>query len=62
MLKEKTVSASRATLANVMLPVDNGLVSKILGYGDGIKVLEPVHLKEKVLSKALAVFNLYKNK
>lgn len=57
---ETIESVNGEFFANVMLPVDNGLVSKILGYGDGIKVVEPVHLKEKVLSKALAVVNLYK--
>lgn len=59
---ETIESVNGEFFANVKLPVDNGLVSKILGYGDGIKVVEPVHLKEKVLSKALAVVNLYKNK
>jgi predicted DNA-binding transcriptional regulator YafY len=57
---ETIESVNGEFFANAKLPVDNGLISKILGYGDGVKVLGPVHLKEKVLSKALAVVNLYK--
>ncbi len=57
---ETIESVNGEFFANAKLPVDNGLVSKILGFGDGVKVIEPISLKEKVLSKALAVVNLYK--
>ena len=35
--------------ANIKLPIDNGLISKILGFGDGVKVIEPKFLKEKII-------------
>jgi len=35
-------------IADVKLPIDNGLVSKIMSYSGGIKVLEPVELKDKI--------------
>ena len=35
-------------IANVNLPYDDGLIYKIMSYGDGIKVLSPNNLKEKI--------------
>lgn len=42
------------------LPLDGGLVSKILGYGGRIKVLEPKKLAESIKSKAEEIVAQYK--
>lgn len=39
-------------IARITLPDDGGLVNKILSFGGGIKVLEPLALKEKVIAAA----------
>ena len=47
-------------IAEVKLPFDNGLVSKIISYGSGIKVLSPVSLKTAVKNSAQEIINNYK--
>ena len=47
-------------IAEANLPVTNWLISKILGYGAKVKVLEPKSLKDGVLVSASEVFNLYR--
>ena len=47
-------------LASVKLPLDNGLVSKIMSYGGGIKVLEPKALKNDVLKCVNEIIQNYK--
>lgn len=42
----------RGFIARITLPDDGGLVNKILSFGGGIKVLEPLSLKEKVIAAA----------
>lgn len=46
--------------AEVALPDDSGLVSKILTFGTGIKVLSPPELKEKVINAAKSVAAHYR--
>ncbi len=46
-------------VANVKLPFDNGLVSKIMSYGGGIKVLEPKELKDKIKKCAQDIVSKY---
>ncbi|MBQ6921923.1 MAG: YafY family transcriptional regulator [Clostridia bacterium] len=46
-------------VANVSLPFDQGLVSKIMSYGNGVKVISPSALKESVRSTALRIADLY---
>lgn len=46
-------------IAEVSLPDDGGLVSKILTFGTGIKVLSPPELKKKVVDAAKAVAEYY---
>ncbi len=46
-------------IANVKLPVDNGLVSKIMSYRGGVKVLEPIELKEKIIQCAKNILKTY---
>lgn len=46
-------------IANVSLPYDDGLVSKIMSYSSGIKVLSPNSLKDKIKATALAVAGKY---
>ena len=46
-------------IADVSLPFDNGLVSKIMSYSSGIKVLSPETLKDKIRATALAVASKY---
>ncbi len=46
-------------VANVKLPFDNGLVTKIMSYAGGIKVLEPLELKNEIKKCALEVLEKY---
>lgn len=46
-------------LANVNLPFDNGLVSKIMSYGKGIKVLAPQKLKDEIKNCAKTILENY---
>jgi predicted DNA-binding transcriptional regulator YafY len=46
-------------IARVKLPFDNGLVSKIISYGKGIKVLEPLDLKNEIITQAKEILNNY---
>ena len=46
--------------ADVSLPFDDGLVSKIMSYSSGVKVLSPDTLKEKIKTTALAVASKYR--
>lgn len=39
-------------IAEVSVPDDDGLVSKILGFGGGVKVVSPAALREKVIAAA----------
>lgn len=45
--------------ANVSLPIDDGLISKIMSYGSGIKVVSPKELKQKLKNKAIELQQLY---
>jgi predicted DNA-binding transcriptional regulator YafY len=47
-------------LAHVKLPNDDGLVSKIMSYGKGIKVLAPKELKNKIKAFASDIIDNYK--
>lgn len=42
-------------VAEISVPDDDGLVSKILAFGGGVKVLEPCALREKVKAAALHI-------
>ncbi len=46
-------------VANVKLPFDSGLVSKIMSYGGGIKVIEPKELKEEIKQCAQNIIEKY---
>ena len=46
-------------VAQTTLPIDEWLVSKILSFGGAVKVLSPIRLKEKVLTTAKAVTDMY---
>ncbi len=46
-------------LATVKLPDDNGLVSKIISYGKGIKVTSPQSLIDKIKENATELLNNY---
>lgn len=46
-------------IADVKLPFDNGLVSKLISFGSGIKVLAPEELKKAVKTCALQICNNY---
>ncbi len=47
-------------IASVKLPLDNGLIMKIMEYGNGIKVLEPSFLKQQVIDCAESIIKNYK--
>lgn len=47
-------------IASANLPFDNGLVSKIMSYGKGIKVIEPQKLKRAIKENTLAILDNYK--
>ncbi len=46
-------------LASASLPIDSTVSSKILSYGNKVKVVAPLKLKEMVISTAKAVAKLY---
>lgn len=46
-------------IARVKLPYENGLISKIMSYGCGIKVLSPQKLIEDIKNNAHALLNNY---
>lgn len=48
-------------IADVKLPFDNGLVTKIMGYGNGIKVISPPQLKKSVKNCAKEILANYDN-
>ena len=45
--------------ANAKLPYDKGLVSKIMSYGKGIKVLSPQKLADEIKSSAKELIKNY---
>jgi len=47
-------------IVTASLPYDNGLVSKILSFGNGITVLEPNKLKTEIVSQSKNVLEKYK--
>ncbi len=48
-------------IAEVKLPSDNGLVSKIMSFGNGIKVIAPKSLRNDIINFANAIINKYNN-
>lgn len=46
-------------IASVKLPYDDGLVSKLISFGGGVKVLSPDNLKEKLMLKAKEIVSIY---
>ena len=52
-------AANGKFIANVSLPFDDGLVSKIMSYGNGLKVIAPERLKDKIKATALSVAEQY---
>ncbi len=46
--------------AHVKLPYDNGLVSKIMSYGNGIRVISPTSLINKIKNSAEKIISTYK--
>lgn len=48
-------------VARAALPYDNGLVSKIMSFGKGIRVISPANLKEQIRANAEAIIENYLN-
>ena len=46
-------------IADVKLPYDDGLVTKIISYGKGVRIVSPDDLKEKVKQKAKEIISIY---
>ena len=47
-------------IANVKLPYDNGLVTKIMSFGSGIKIISPLSLINDVKNCANDIIKNYK--
>ncbi len=47
------------TYAEATLPYDNGLITKIMSFGKGIKVISPAKLKNEVISSAKTLLSSY---
>ena len=47
-------------VAEVKLPYDNGLISKIISYGNGIKVISPSELSNEIKKYAQDILEAYK--
>ena len=56
---ENITNVSGKHIANVKLPIDNGLVSKIMSFGSGVKVLEPAELKNDIKYFAKKIIEAY---
>lgn len=56
---ENVKKAGEKWVADVTLPNDESLVRKIVGFGEGVTVLSPAFLKEKVRDECLRVAKLY---
>ncbi len=48
-------------VAEAKLPFDNGLISKIISFGNGIKVISPASLRNNVINSAKSIINEYDN-
>ena len=46
-------------IATASLPYDSGLISKIISYGNNVKILEPKKLKEEIKKKAQEIVICY---
>ena len=46
-------------IADVLLPIDNGLIMKLMSFGDGIKVIEPISLQKKIKDCADKILKSY---
>lgn len=46
-------------ISTVSLPYDNGLVMKIMSFGNGLKIISPKKLKDKIVSAAEELRNAY---
>ena len=46
-------------IARATLPYDNGLVSKIMSFGKGVKVISPESLKERIRADAAEILGNY---
>ncbi len=47
-------------IATAKLPFDSGLISKVMSYGNGIKVIEPKELKDKIILATEEILKSYK--
>jgi predicted DNA-binding transcriptional regulator YafY len=56
---ENVTKVDNSFYASARLPYDEGLVSKIISFGNGIKVTAPKELAEKIKSKAQEIIKLY---
>lgn len=57
---ENVEKTDKGFLAKASLPFDDGLVSKLMSFGSGIKVIKPKELKEKIIGNAKNLLKLYK--
>ena len=49
-------------IADVIFPDDETLVSKILEFGTGVKVVAPTELKKRIRAQATEIAKLYLGK
>ncbi len=56
---ENVVQENGKNIARVSLPYENGLLSKIMSYGCGIKILSPQKLKDDIKKNAQELLNNY---
>ena len=57
---ENIICKNDKYIAEVKLPYDNGLVSKIMSYGNGIKVVSPKELSNEIKKYAQDILDAYK--
>lgn len=56
---ENVTTINNVHVANAKLPYDKGLISKIMSYGKGIKVISPKKLAEEVKASAKEILKNY---
>ncbi len=57
---ETITNVNNKYYASALLPNDEGLISKLMSYGNGIKVIKPKELSNKIKTKAEELLKLYK--
>ena len=57
---ENVIEKKDKFIAEVSLPLDNGLISKIMSYGSNLKVISPKSVREQIINNCEQIMKNYK--